>query len=347
MKRIRLLGLCLVAVFAISAVAAGSAAAAECAAVVEAGSGRYHDGRCTKLGGSKEYILVERRGIALTAETECAKVAEPGTGNWADPECATGDATNEYIKVFKLRPTFPKWQVCGQAAKANKSYTGAYNNNTCTEENAESKGKYELRKWNTAKDSFGSLSSKTVLYEYVPVGEPGEGIKGAVECAKGKDRGEITGEKSETLKITYSKCKEVGGFPCENGAGREKITTEQLYGELVWLNEEETKVGVALAAATPSTPLAVFHCGPAEVHVYGSLLGVPTPVNAGSKTITNTFAVDRETGEQEYQEIWAPRDPRPDYLVSEIGPPVNATLPSSEESIDVQKFDAYFYISTS
>jgi len=84
MKRIRIVGLCLVAVFAMSAVAAASASASptykECAKV-KAKTGKFATASCTTEGGTGTWELVSPKKGAYTSTTKVATLETPGVGS--------------------------------------------------------------------------------------------------------------------------------------------------------------------------------------------------------------------------------------------------------------------------
>jgi hypothetical protein len=166
-RNIRVLGLCILAVVAVSAfsaVASASASAAvTCYKVAVPKTGTFSNEECTEAGGTKEYINAELAtrikasewcakvakptgkysNNACTEEktgaTEkeyikvllpCYKVAEPGKGN-LDSSCNidTGTTKNEYVEVLKLETQLRSGEWC---AKVEVAGSGTFEKNTCT-----------------------------------------------------------------------------------------------------------------------------------------------------------------------------------------------------------------------
>ena len=103
------------------------------------------------------------------------------------------------------------------------------------------------------------------------------GLKAEVECTKDSDEGELTGARTDTVKIKFTGCKEIEPFAgaCKStGANAEEIVTKQLKSKLVWLKAETLK-GLLLEAE--SGDLADFKCpgllGEIELKVTGPVLG--------------------------------------------------------------------------
>src|ERR1700735_3025010 len=99
MIRIRMIGLSLVAMFAMSAVVTSAASAVpakpyfkECAPVA-AGTGTFEKSTCTGAAGTKEFIWV------AGGNTECREVTTAGTGTFEKSTCAGAAGTKEFIKV--------------------------------------------------------------------------------------------------------------------------------------------------------------------------------------------------------------------------------------------------------
>ena len=115
MIRIRIIGLALVAVFAMSAVVAVSSASAattlpayvRCAQVVTPGTGAFELRTCEGAVGTKEFIKVYLGGVSLSATEECAETVAVGAGTFENAGCTTvGTGAKDFIKVFKTVITF-------------------------------------------------------------------------------------------------------------------------------------------------------------------------------------------------------------------------------------------------
>jgi len=105
MKRMRIMGLCLVAAFALTAIGAGSASAlpeiGRC--VAKAGTGKYKDANCTKKAGSK----AEEKQFEFLKGPEVGKVGFTSAGGEGVLEtvsgtkivCKTQSATGKYKRL--------------------------------------------------------------------------------------------------------------------------------------------------------------------------------------------------------------------------------------------------------
>jgi hypothetical protein len=110
MKRMRIMGLCLVAVFAVSAFAASGASAlpeiGKC--VAKAGTGKYKDANCNEKAGTlkseKSFEFLKEIGKAKFTSSGGAGVLETEAGTKV--ECTTQSATGEYD--VDLSPTTGK-----------------------------------------------------------------------------------------------------------------------------------------------------------------------------------------------------------------------------------------------
>jgi len=95
MKRMRIVGLCLVAAFALSAIGAGSASALpEIGKCIAKSGGKYLDGNCTKLGkpGAFEWSKVITNKKFTSAGGEGKLLGASGT----EIKCTTQSASGEY-----------------------------------------------------------------------------------------------------------------------------------------------------------------------------------------------------------------------------------------------------------
>jgi hypothetical protein len=105
MKRIGIVGLCLIAAFAMSATAATTASAIElpyllqCAKVAEAKTGNWEDTKCTKAKFGGEFIRVFTAAVNAEEGISCQKVAEKETGRYRDPLCAEKMIPGEYVRT--------------------------------------------------------------------------------------------------------------------------------------------------------------------------------------------------------------------------------------------------------
>jgi hypothetical protein len=128
MKHLKIAGLCLVAVFALGMVAAGSASALpaepffeQCQKVVEANSGTYTNEHCTTKKAQEPYSDV------VGGDTECRETFGEKEGNWKTMNATTfaceGKTTNHeeanFIKVTPAIETFSSVSGPGKLLTVN------------------------------------------------------------------------------------------------------------------------------------------------------------------------------------------------------------------------------------
>jgi hypothetical protein len=111
-----------------------------------------------------------------------------------------------------------------------------------------------------------------------------------VTCTSGTSKGEVTGQATAVLTITFAGCttgEGPGSGSCQN-ASQGEIVTERLFGTLGYLNKKHTAVGLDLSNPTASPTgggLIRFFCGEdTSVDVAGSLIGRITPINTVVET---------------------------------------------------------------
>ena len=128
-KRLKVLLVSLLAVFAVSAVASASASAT-CLQVVEAKTGNWENNICTITGTSKEFIKVIKLETWLAPGQWCAKVEEAATGNYETNKCeaATKKAGSAFIKVISTPE--PYQFLKGGASIAGKEFKGVQQGNS-------------------------------------------------------------------------------------------------------------------------------------------------------------------------------------------------------------------------
>jgi hypothetical protein len=197
MKRIYIAGLCLVAVFAFSAMASSAAFAGEygqCKALTKTsnpktGKGDYTDANCTMVS-----VKPGKKGKPATE-------ADKGKFEWypgASPSC---------IAVKK----------------------GEFTNSACTEKaSKKGKGKFEAEKCIGSGNGCAEYTSTTGVAKLV-------GEHGTIECKSSTDKGAITGVKTDTDLVQFENC-ELLGAPCtslQKGETAKDITTEVLETTLI------------------------------------------------------------------------------------------------------------------
>jgi hypothetical protein len=196
----------------------------------------------------------------------------------------------------------PEYKVCGKTPKVGKTYpTGEYSNKECTA--PESGGKYRLE----AVKSGTKFTSKSKAATFTVDGT-------VVKCKKDTDSGAFYVGGAASEEITFSDCAVNGNKKetCETtGAGAGTIKTNQLSDFLVYLNAEETQLGVLLVSSAKSW--AEFNCGAKSFAVDGALLGtientskgdtIDFKVSSGHQAQTTVFeGGNEETGVKLYTE---------------------------------------------
>jgi hypothetical protein len=258
-----MLGLCLVAIFALGTVAAaGSASAAEpeWGRCVAAKGGAYKNSSCT----------------------ETAPVNKK-----------TGKSTGK----FEWNPGAPK------AGECVKTKDGEYTNSTCTTKSAKpKKGKFEiLSPQFKGEGGAGVLFANYVLCVHgnQNVNELCEETKGKesyskgtitgiskIECTSENAEGELSGTKSVTnVHVVFHGCHYTSGIKCYNTAVEGEVQVSPLVGELGYISKAKKEVGVVLHPATAGGAFAEFECN------HGALF---VSVGAGPDKWTNRYGTTTE-----------------------------------------------------
>ncbi len=308
MRHIRIIGLCLVAVFALVAVAATSASAAEPewgACVSVKSKGHYEDSNCTKEA-FKENKAHEKK----------------------------------YKGHFEWLP--------GAEVHCYAQKHGKYKDSGCTEldeKNGKAKGKYEKLGTKLKFKGKGGAGKLTTDYIYCSASEaegveepvPGECVKPgereevtsiSVECKEETASGELRGTKEVTgVNVAFTGCSILeGAFVCSNASSGE-IQVEPLKGELGYITKATHEVGVVLTPATANGEFAHFECGgviaatvgvgnktqgsayeeynvgeagaksatPGEPNGHDRIISPITPVNAMSGAFTQVYTVNSKS----------------------------------------------------
>ncbi len=243
----------------------------------------------------------------------------------------------------------PEFKVCGKAAKVGKTYTGKYNNKTCSETNAKGEGKYELEGWETAKKkALKGTGGAGTLDAYQPSNEAepwaGGTTLGKVTCKSAKVTGEITGAKNATSTVEFKTCTAEGKKCKSAGAKAGVIKTEPLFITLGYI-ESGKHVGTLVEGGESGAHLsAIFDCEGLEFEARGSVIGVNSGnVNSISKSFTLKFAVTAKGG----QEVTTGEFPEEKYLkkgsehnLNTFIEPTKLHLPSGEDATVVIKSEA-------
>jgi hypothetical protein len=134
MKRMRIMGLCLVAAFALTAIGAGSASAlpeiGRC--VAKAGTGKYKDAACTKKAGAKaeekQFEFVKGPEVGKTGFTSAGGEGVLETVSGTKIICTTQSATGKYKRLStgvtkEVEGVIAKFEGCGIPAIGAKCKT--------------------------------------------------------------------------------------------------------------------------------------------------------------------------------------------------------------------------------
>jgi len=133
-----------------------------------------------------------------------------------------------------------------------------------------------------------------------------------VECTEAELKsGEGKGTKEVTkVKILFSGCTASFGFvECNNKGknGKGEIETNELEGEIAYINKSKTEVGFLLKPATGQTVFVTFECGGiAKQEVKGSVISKIGEVNKEIKTgehLTVKYKKGAGAGEQEVTKL--------------------------------------------
>jgi hypothetical protein len=180
----------------------------------------------------------------------------------------------------------PTYYECAKAAKVGKTYTGKYNDKNCTEANAKSEGKYELKEGLGKGKEFKGVGKAATLHT--------PAIGGEVKCTGSKDAGYATAHGQDKVSVTFSGCTSLGK-KCTSASPKGKkageIVTNLLEGKLGYISSSPLKVGVSLTGEG-GLPSADFTCEGLEIVTTGAVIGQITgDINAISKESTDSFTV--------------------------------------------------------
>jgi len=170
MKRIRIVGLCLVAVFAFAAIAgASSASAAEYGVCVPKKKGKYSEGACKTLA-------VKKGTFEWGPAGQCYESGKGGS--WADSACTvTGIKKGKKKGHFEIAPT-PTYTSSAGTATLETPGLGAVVCSSNTD-----KGKITGPKTDRDTVTFVGCETKGAPCETNPVGTPGEIITNELETS--------------------------------------------------------------------------------------------------------------------------------------------------------------------
>ena len=258
MKHVKLLGACLVAAFAVFAVAVSSASAAgpewgRCVEAAKGTKGLYEDSNCTKEK------VKEKKGVKSPDgkyEWKAGAPAAPGCeakkhGNYLTSACTTekekkGVPEEHKGKFEKFGPKFN-----GEGGKGVLSAT-----------------MYECRL--DPSEIAGRHPRAACQNEGRHPGEYVEEIPGLeVECTSEHAAGEALGsDEVANVSVRFNGCLIFGTNPCKSpGANPEEVRTEPLKGKLGYIEKAGAKVGVLLEPVTPKGRFANLECENIEANV--------------------------------------------------------------------------------
>jgi hypothetical protein len=229
-RHVRMLGLCLVAIFAVGALTAGSALAGpQWVKCEKVGPGHNYTGpNCTKAEkakpkGTGEYELYK------AAEIEAKRVANgksPGVPFTGHNEGSGGVLIGD-----------DEWCY---GPGGHPIQTQGWTRQRCEEEYPEAVEEGE--------------------------GRPGrEYAVESVRCGAESSSGEASGTSGvKNVHVTFTGCNIFSTIPCENGAP-EEIKTNELKGKLGYINKSAKEVGVLLEPVVKHGAFATFECPGSEL----------------------------------------------------------------------------------
>jgi hypothetical protein len=202
----------------------------------------------------------------------------------------------------------PTWFACVKSAKnLENKYTGKYTDKLCTTEASEAQiaegkaNKYELAESLGKGKEIKGKGGVAVLHVKTWLGD------NTVECQKSKSVGkpELPNREKE-VSISFSKCVALTVHTCTSpGANKGEIKLSGLKGELGYLEEEPTKVGLKLESEAnpgPEGELGFFECENLNVKVIGGVIGEVTgDVNTISKVSSVNYLATESIGEHEFE----------------------------------------------
>lgn len=246
-----MLGLCLVAVFALTAAVAVSVAQAE---------EQPEWGRCVKLAKNK--------------------------GKYKDANCTELEGKTNGKGVFKAKAkgAYEWYGNADTTCYREPAKKGKYKNSTCTELEgktnkkgvfkAKATGEYEEVAFGAKFTGESLASSKPTLGTNVR--ECGSNPKNQDECAEGRATAssteiECTGESASgeavgtdevaNVHVVFKGCVLLGALNCQNTATPGEVVVNTLVGKLGYINKANKEVGVDLTPATAHGDFVEFNCG--------------------------------------------------------------------------------------
>jgi hypothetical protein len=268
MRHVRMLGLCLVAVFAIAAVAATAASASspEWGQCYAKEGGKYANSNCTQKAKKGAGTYEWRKGTELT------NTGFSGAGG-----------TGILISTFEL---------CEPGATRGPK--------TCAERGDET-------------TEFGPIS---------------------VECTSEVSHGETSGKSDvKAITVEFRGCVALGSIPCSNTTNEGEIITNELKGELGYINKGTKSVGVRLTPNAKNGEFAKFSCA----------IGLTTVVGVGNTKEGKAYPGSKGGGDGIISPI-VPVDQMTDSFTQEYT--VNEgfeNIPNKFEGKPLSALEAYLY----
>lgn len=230
MKRMSLAGLCLVAVFALSALVASAAQAAEpeWAGCIAKKKGEYTNSSCTTKSAKAHkgaYEFVAGQAATCIAQKD---------GEYASSTCTTKSK----------KPHKGKYEVAPAARFTSTGGAGIL--------------KSELHDCLTAEFEEQKRTGDCKKEEGHTENEP---FRANVECKSESSSGEAFGADGlRNIKVLFKGCLALGVLACSNTAHAEEIEVNTLDGSLGYINKAQHEVGVLLEPKVTDGPFAEFQC---------------------------------------------------------------------------------------
>lgn len=279
MRHVKMVGLCLVAVFVFAALAASSASAAKpewgkCVKASEVGKkGQYNDANCTEKGGSKEYYWEKGKTLKPVPFKGHSPAGSGGVLTTGLAICGAGTYTDKRVPRKKCEEGGGKWESPGAVLKVE-----------C--ENEASEGVAE------GKNKIGDVHVRfTGCHLSTP---PCTGT-----------HGEATGEvKTSTLKG------ELGYLNKDKQEVGVVLTPQEkngLFAEFICLGVDLTHVGVG------NKKEGAWY-EPENHGGYDSIISPITPVNTMTDEYTQVYKVNSEGENEPFNFEGKPKDQLEDYI---------------------------------
>jgi hypothetical protein len=181
----------------------------------------------------------------------------------------------------------PELYECAKAAKVGKTYTGNYNNKSCSEPNSKNEGKYQLQPGIGKAKAFKGSGKVATLHT--------PAIGGEVACKTNKSSGKNSSTTHQSGVIAeFKTCTSLGKKCTSAGEKAGTIKTNPLEGSFGYISKSPLKVGVELVGEGGKDS-ADFTCEGLVIETKGAVIGEITGnINTFNKTTSNIFAVTGE-----------------------------------------------------